>query len=236
MKLFPFFLLFSIFVSGQKSKNTDTTYYFPAEWEPHRGMIVSFDNETRADSVSVNMVKAVCCNTKVYCVIAADSLIPYYKSWFQKENLSLDSIRFILFGLSQPSIRDPIFFLKNDRRDLKIMDFRWVDYGYQPDSAGLKNFLQWNAKDRKLFKDNFLATFPFSTEQSDMVAEGGSIEVNGKGVLLQVESVNMHRNPTLTKEIQEKELKKYLGISKVWEVPGVMLMNFADLPMRVPSF
>jgi agmatine deiminase len=48
-----------------------------------------------------------------------------------------------------------------------------------------------------------------------MVNEGGGIETNGKGTLLQVESMNMHRNPGMTKEAQEAELKRVLNIKKV---------------------
>ena len=48
-----------------------------------------------------------------------------------------------------------------------------------------------------------------------MVNEGGAIETNGKGTILQVESVNMHRNPTMSKELQEAELKKVLNVKKI---------------------
>ncbi|MBK7447195.1 MAG: agmatine deiminase family protein [Ignavibacteria bacterium] len=48
-----------------------------------------------------------------------------------------------------------------------------------------------------------------------MVNEGGAIETNGKGTILQVESVNMQRNPGMTKEEQETELKKILNVNKI---------------------
>lgn len=48
-----------------------------------------------------------------------------------------------------------------------------------------------------------------------MVNEGGAIETNGKGTILQVESVNMHRNPGMTKDAQEAELKKVLNAKKI---------------------
>ena len=48
-----------------------------------------------------------------------------------------------------------------------------------------------------------------------MVNEGGAIETNGKGTILQVESVNMQRNPGMTKESQEAELKRVLNVKKI---------------------
>ena len=188
----------------------------PAEWEPHRAVIVSFDNDLYGDSVSVEMVKNLCQDTRVYCLIASDTLISFYTNWFKKENIVTDSIKYILFGSSFTySCRDPLFFLKNNKNEFRLMDFEWNDYGYMPDSSKREKYLKVAAQDRKSFENNFLATFPYPTIQSKMVNEGGAIEVNGKGVLLQVESVNMNRNPNWTREDQEKELKKVLGINKV---------------------
>jgi agmatine deiminase len=209
MRLLAYFLLFSISSFGQKSQAGKSEYFFPAEWEPHRGIIISFDNELKADSASVNMVKALSSSMKVYCIILGDSLIPYYKNWFQKENAITDSIQFILFGVSDPyCIRDPIFFLINNQHELKIMDFRWTYWGTSPQSDHSDTI-------RKAFINNFCGNFQYPVVQSDMVAEGGAIEVNGKGVLLQVESVNLQRNAKLTKDMQEMELKKNLGVSKI---------------------
>ncbi len=55
-----------------------------------------------------------------------------------------------------------------------------------------------------------------------MVNEGGAIETNGKGTIIQVESVNMQRNSGMNKEQQEAELKKVLNAKKIiWLKEGV---------------
>jgi agmatine deiminase len=57
-----------------------------------------------------------------------------------------------------------------------------------------------------------------------MVLEGGSIDVNGKGVLLTTESclLNRNRNPWLTRAEIEGNLRDYLGISTVlWLGDGI---------------
>lgn len=57
-----------------------------------------------------------------------------------------------------------------------------------------------------------------------MVLEGGSIEVNGEGVLLTTESVllNPNRNPNLTKKQIEEKLSHFLGLDTIiWLKDGL---------------
>lgn len=204
---------------------SDKPFYLPAEWDPHKAMMVSFnDDDPAADSVSVEIVKAISPLMKVYCVIMSDTLIPHYSAWFEREHIPKDSIQFMNFGSSfSYSIRDPLFFLKNKDGETMIADFEFNDYGYLPDDlAKRSDFLESSRKDREGYQTNFTALFPFPLISSKMVNEGGAIEVNGKGTILQVESVNKQRNPGMTLEEQDAELKKILGITHViWLKEGV---------------
>jgi agmatine deiminase len=61
--------------------------------------------------------------------------------------------------------------------------------------------------------------------ESAMVLEGGSIEVNGKGLLLTTEAclLNRNRNPGLTRGQIERNLKDYLGVGTVlWLGDGIL--------------
>ncbi len=58
-----------------------------------------------------------------------------------------------------------------------------------------------------------------------MVLEGGSIDVNGKGLLLTTEQCLLHpnRNPTLSRSGIERALKDYLGVRRVvWLGEGIV--------------
>jgi transcription termination factor NusA len=60
---------------------------------------------------------------------------------------------------------------------------------------------------------------------SDMILEGGSIDVNGKGVLITTEAVllNKNRNPEWSKKQIEDELKKMLGVTSIfWLKNGIV--------------
>ena len=61
--------------------------------------------------------------------------------------------------------------------------------------------------------------------ENDMVLEGGSIEVNGRGLLLTSEQclLNKNRNPHLTKAQIEKTLREWLGVRKIlWVGDGII--------------
>lgn len=60
---------------------------------------------------------------------------------------------------------------------------------------------------------------------NDMVLEGGSIDVNGEGLLLTSEQCLLHpnRNPHLTKEQIEQNLRDYLGVTEIlWLGDGII--------------
>ena len=61
--------------------------------------------------------------------------------------------------------------------------------------------------------------------ENDMVLEGGSIDVNGQGLLLTSEQclLNKNRNPHLTRTEIERNLKDYLGVQRVlWVGEGIV--------------
>jgi agmatine deiminase len=61
--------------------------------------------------------------------------------------------------------------------------------------------------------------------ENDMVLEGGSIDVNGQGLLLTSEQclLNKNRNPHLTKAQIEQNLKNYLGVKQIlWVGEGIV--------------
>ncbi|MEU7591773.1 agmatine deiminase family protein [Streptomyces sp. NPDC039022] len=66
--------------------------------------------------------------------------------------------------------------------------------------------------------------------EAGIVAEGGSVEVDGEGTLLAAESslVNANRNPGRTRTDVERELKRALGVTRVIWVAGVRGADITD--------
>jgi agmatine deiminase len=119
--------------------------------------------------------------------------------------------RIVEVALDDSWARDngPIF-LRRDDRKLALVNFRFNGWGLK----------QPYEKDDKL--PAFVAErMMMRRYDAPMVLEGGSISVDGDGTLLTTEQclLNANRNPTMSREGIEKELDRYLGISKVVWLP-----------------
>ncbi|XP_028108090.1 uncharacterized protein LOC114306956 [Camellia sinensis] len=81
---------------------------------------------------------------------------------------------------------------------------------------------------RKILEVERVPRFPHS-----MILEGGAIHVDGEGTCLTTEEClfNKNRNPHLTKELVEDELKAYLGVKKIIWLPHG-LFAISDRPAR----
>ncbi len=211
MKQFNFFIsilsLSILFSCNQKNKNE---FYLPAEWETQQGVIVDGLDDNAAFEMIVHLSK----ETQVYSVVS-DSLKDYYRKKLTDAGANLDSIHLISsphdFSYAE---RDGILFLKNKNNEKQIVNFEWNCYGWYFEPA-YSNYLERDKQNRKLYTDLHNSIFKYPVINSSMVNEGGAIETNGEGTILQVESVNMQRNPDMTKEAQEAELKRVLHVKKI---------------------
>ncbi len=66
--------------------------------------------------------------------------------------------------------------------------------------------------------------------RSSLVLEGGGIEVDGQGTAIITEScvLNANRNPGVSKEQAEAELKRLLGLEKITWLPGIAGKDITD--------
>jgi agmatine deiminase len=216
MKKILFICITSAFILSCNKKNK-TEFFLPAEWEKQSAVIVGGLD----DSASFEMVTQLAKEMKVFCLIS-DSTKELYTKRLSQSGVNLDSIHFLTsptdFSYAQ---RDGIMFLKNEEAEKKLVVFNWNLYGWYFDPT-IKDFIVKDKAKRELYNAVFTKAFPHPVLSSTMVNEGGAIETNGKGTILQVEAVNMQRNPTLSKEAQETELKKTLNAKKIiWLKEGM---------------
>ncbi|MEG0052504.1 MAG: agmatine deiminase family protein [Comamonas sp.] len=68
------------------------------------------------------------------------------------------------------------------------------------------------------------------TLQTDLILEGGAIEVDGQGTAIITEScvLNDNRNPGVSKKQCEQELKRLLGLEKIIWLPGIKGKDITD--------
>ncbi|MFB6619968.1 agmatine/peptidylarginine deiminase [Streptomyces sp. NPDC056367] len=96
------------------------------------------------------------------------------------------------------------------------------------------NFSGWgnkqeHANDAKVSRA-LLAKYGLDRIDTPIVAEGGSFETDGLGTLVLTESsvVNANRNPGMSRDQVEQELKKALGVTKVIWLAGVKGKDITD--------
>ena len=203
-----YFILFVLLNScNQKNK---TEFYLPAEWEPQTGIIVGATD----DAATFEMITQLSKEMKVYSIVE-DTVLKRYKQKCIDAGINLDSIQFISSSVNfSYAKRDGLMFMKNKNGEKKLVNFAWNLYGWYFEPV-YKNYIEADKKKRELFNNLYFNTFHYPVINSVMVNEGGAIETNGNGTILQVESVNMQRNPNMSKELQEDELKRVLNAKKI---------------------
>lgn len=134
---------------------------------------------------------------------------------------SLHNTTFITTKLDDIWMRDiGANFVITPNKTLSAVDFNFNGWGNK----------QRHSKDSKLAKfqaKKFGINTPY---QSQIIGEGGGIEVDGCGTAIMTESswVNNNRNPGLTRDQIENELKFALGLRKIIWIPGIKDRDITD--------
>jgi agmatine deiminase len=121
----------------------------------------------------------------------------------------IDTSRVELFYTDRgfEAMQDPgPIFLKNENADFALTNFRFKHFDKKVESID----------------KNIAERMGIPTIDSEMISEGGAWQTNGKGTMLLVESVELDRNPKMTKEEIENEYKRVLGVKKIiWLKKGL---------------
>ena len=203
-------------------------YRMPAEWEPHaatwltwpRSDGISFpDKYDTVPPVYAEFIRALTPVEEVNINVWNADMEAWVRGLLQKYRTPLERVRFHHFPSYEPWCRDhgPIFLVRenNGRHERAIVDWGYNAWGNKYPPYDLDDAVpQHVAKLRGL-----------SIFSPKMVLEGGSIEVNGRGTLLTTEAclLNPNRNPQLSKQQIEQNLKSYLGVTNVlWLGDGIV--------------
>ena len=196
----------------------ENNYSMPAEWGKHEccwmqwphdnpdfkgyGGIPSwshFDIE-KGRAAWANVARAISEFEKVKMIVHPDNIE-------NAKKLLSPKIEIIEFINDDGWARDSgAIFLLNNEKKLGGVDWEFNGWGkFSPHDS-----------------DNKIARFMIELSKavyfkSDMILEGGSIHVDGEGTLITTEQclLNNNRNPNLSKEDIEKNLKSFLGVNKI---------------------
>jgi agmatine deiminase len=226
-------ILFSC--NNKKYNRPAATFYMPAEWEPHSAVWLGWQKgrEHAFYPGIATLIKTLAPNVTVKIACDSDSLMEAAKTYLF-ETIKLDSanIQFYVMPGERYWIRDHgAAFLVNDKGELGIADFdfrmygfpKWLDEFTSGDTALINKRMNRIVGTKTTTVDSMMAVAAGAKIfKSNIIHEGGSIEVNGKGTLILCEAVALSRNPGKTKQELESEFKRVLGATNIiWMKEGL---------------
>jgi len=198
---------------------TRAGFRMPAEWEPHELTLVAWPQ--REDAWRGTTIEAAR-NTNAEVVAAIAAFEPVLlvadpsQSADARSRVPTENVEVLELPIDDSWLRDsgPII-LSDDRGERAGIDFRFNAWGdafspYENDAA---------------VSEGLLAHLGIRRETSPMVLEGGSIAVDGQGLLVTTEQclLDPTRNPDLDRESIDEELRLRLGTGPtIWLKDGLI--------------
>jgi agmatine deiminase len=216
-----------------QQQSDQSAFYMPGEFEPHEAVWLGWEeSDTAMHRVVFDMVRALSGKVQVKFAVDSDSLKAVAQAKFHDAGIDTTTILFYTIPGDRYWIRDHgAAFLINQQGEMAAADFGWNLYGYydwwkfrEPELADSIVLWEKNELNGKTSKVDSLMGILTGAQhiKSTLIIEGGSIESNGKGVLLQNEAVTLQRNPGMTKEEIEAEYKRVMNVKKViWMKKGL---------------
>ncbi len=195
-------------------------YVFPFEGEKHWASVVLVpyrkdtwrENALPAIEEYLNVVKAISTYERVIVII--DPRIDYaIVRRFEMKNTHILRLKY-----DDSWARDTLpVFLKNDSENRLV----GVDFGFNSWGGDYDGLYTPYDDDNQLGKNFLLEAMIHRYAKKDFILEGGSIHTDGEGTLITTEEclLSKGRNPSLTKEEIEVNLKSSLNVEKVLFLP-----------------
>ncbi len=195
-------------------------YVFPFEGEKHWASVVLVpyrkdtwrENALPAIEEYLNVVKAISSYERVIVII--DPRIDYsIVRRFEMKNTHILRLKY-----DDSWARDTLpVFLKNDSENRLV----GVDFGFNSWGGDYDGLYTPYDDDNQLGKNFLLEAMIHRYARKDFILEGGSIHTDGEGTLITTEEclLSKGRNPSLTKEEIEENLKSSLNVEKVLFLP-----------------
>ena len=212
--------------SKSQAQNATTAFRLPAEFEEQQAIWLGWEKEdTSIHHTVAKIIQGIQGKVQVKMVVSSYELEENAIQFLSKKGINPDKINFKVIPGARFWIRDNgAVFLTRDNGTLGAVDFEWNNYGYynwlmtkipeQEDSIRVLEKRMMTGDYSKLDAKMANST---GTEiiKSKLAIEGGALETNGKGVLIQCEDVTLQRNPDWSKSEIEAEYRRLFNIKKI---------------------
>jgi Peptidylarginine deiminase and related enzymes len=199
----------------------------PAEWAPHQATWLSWPHNEASwpgkiddiQPIYAQMVAALARSEPVHINVNDEAMEARVRQLLQEAGADLKRIKLHRFPTNDAWCRDHgaifVYDESSPKRSLVATDWGYNAWGGKYPPYDLDNLIPARMAD-------YLGV---ERIEGGMILEGGSIDVNGAGLLLTSEQclLNENRNPELSKEQIEERLKRFLGVEKIlWLGEGIV--------------
>ena len=232
-KIIYFSFVVAILLFSCNKKKDPNAFYMPAEFEEQEAVWFGWETDAKYYPVVANIISGLMPTVQIKIAAESDSLLSVSKKALARLSIDTTKVQFYSMKGERYWIRDHgAAFLVNEKGELGVADFDWSLYGmegwyeqkYDNNTDSIKKYMTkyFNRNTGKV--DSLMAVAEKATIiKSNIVIEGGAIEVNGKGTLILCEAVALQRNPGKAKPELEHGFKKALGVTNIiWMKKGLI--------------
>jgi agmatine deiminase len=225
------FIIALLFISCSSPKVIDNLFVVnqPAEFEAQEAVWLIWPSTDHkegesVENVTLSIIEALINDIDIVVTCKDKDLLNEAKKTLKNRFGGQPRITFLEISSFEIWARDmgPIF-VETNKKTMAIADFNFNSWGYS-------DTLDIDTKTEETYDVRVAEHFNLPVISSSMISEGGNREVNGKGTLITTESVEMDRNPTMTKKEMEAEYERLLGIKRtIWLKQGLVEDNHTFL-------
>ena len=197
----------------------------PAEWEAQEAIWLTWPHNevtwpegmlANVERSYIETIRALQTAQKIKLLVKDSGAGSRVRRQLESEGIALAQVVFVPLATQDSWIRDygPTFLVNREQRRLAMVKWIFNAWGHKYDDLVADDCVP-----DELNKQLQILAF-----ESGVVLEGGSIEVNGTGVVLTTEQclLNAKRNPHLDRTGIEEYLREYLNVSSVlWLRQGI---------------
>lgn len=203
-------------------------YMMPSEEEPHHATWLQWphnygwdpDHIRRYEAGWIQMTKALTKDEFVFVVVYNQFQKRRLQRIMKKKGVNMSKVRFFKYKTNDVWIRDngPIF-VYDENGDLVVQNWKFNGWGR-------KAKFWWDNK----VPGRVGRSLKMPVINVDMVNEGGSVEIDGRGTLMAKRSsiLNRNRNPGMTLAQAEEFFQYYLGVSNFIWLDGAPGLEITD--------
>lgn len=184
---------------------------FPPEWEPHAAVWMGWSDDSSHHAAQLEMIRAMLPTVPIRLMVTSDSARAQVQRALDDSGGPTAGLEYVHNPIPNFWTRDPGPRFLSDGRSLAVADFGWNDFGYPNELRVGHDTLLLK---RGSIGDDVAAQMRLPVVATDLVAEGGGLEVTGDLIMTYRETA-MQRNPGVPLERIEREYLRVYGKKKV---------------------